>query len=125
MKQARGESTQKIDRAATMVRALLGLAAAKDLAAGSMHYAGSGIVGLAFGFVAAVAIVAIAIFGCADLCPPSEGSKGSGRGGPGEGGDGIADTGCGGHNGGHVGGVHVTHGGGGGGGACGGGGGGC
>ncbi|VAH52992.1 unnamed protein product [Triticum turgidum subsp. durum] len=47
-----------------MVRAM-GIAAAKGFIAGSMHYTPSGVVCLAFAFVAAVAIVAVAVFGCA------------------------------------------------------------
>ncbi|KAI5010406.1 hypothetical protein ZWY2020_012543 [Hordeum vulgare] len=59
-----------------MVRAL-GLAAAKGLAAaGSMYYASGSAVGLVFGFVAAAAIVAIAVFGCGDDGKPSGGAQG-------------------------------------------------
>ncbi|KAM0853766.1 hypothetical protein ACQ4PT_050857 [Festuca glaucescens] len=57
-----------------MVRAL-SLAAAKGLAAGSVHYVPGSVVGLALGFVAAVAIVAIAVFGCAGHKKNSGGKK--------------------------------------------------
>jgi hypothetical protein len=54
---------------------MLGSAAAKGLAAGSVRYAPSSVLGLAFGFIAAVAIVAIAVFGCAGHKNSSGGKK--------------------------------------------------
>lgn len=58
-----------------MVRAL-GLAAAEGLAAGTVHYAPNSVVGPLFGLVAAVAIVAIAAFGCAGHKKSPSASKG-------------------------------------------------
>nr|BAK02845.1 predicted protein [Hordeum vulgare subsp. vulgare] len=103
-----------------MVRAL-GIAAAKGFTAGSMHYTPRGVVCLAFAFVAAVAIVAVAAFGCAGH--KSSGGKKPRRGHGGSywaTGAGAGAGGCVGHSGGGGGGC----GGGGGGGGCGGGGGG-
>ncbi|PNT62026.1 hypothetical protein BRADI_5g24331v3 [Brachypodium distachyon] len=97
-----------------MVRALDLSVAAKGFAAGAVsaqHAAPGTVVGFVFVFVAAVAIVAMAAFGCADGASGPKRRSHWGGGGAGGG------AGCGGGGGGC--------GGGGGGGGCGGGGGGC